>query len=120
MGFCLTEVPIAMLLNETDRYKTGQPGERKLKRTHSFFIDDLKMYQENHRKLEIVNEMIMKASKDTGACYGVKKCAEFIFKNGKMVKAEGLTILKERMKALDPEQNEVYKFLGCEHARKRN
>ena len=114
VGFCLTEVPIALMLDETDGYKMGQPGERKLTRTHSFFIDDLKVYQENHQKLEIVNEMIVKASMDTGACYGVKKCAEVIFKNGKMVKGEGLAVLEERMKALDPEQNEVYKFLGCE------
>ena len=47
---------------------------------------------------------------DTGACYGVKKCAEVIFKNGKMVKG-GLAVLEEFwMKALDPEQNEVYKY----------
>ena len=51
---------------------------------------------------------------DTGACYGVKKCAEVIFKDGKMVKGEGLNILQERMSVLDPEKKEVYKFLGCE------
>ena len=118
VGFCLTEVPIAMMLEETDGYKMGQPGEKDLTRTHSFFIDDLKVYQENQKKLEIVNEMIVKASMDTGACYGVKKCAEVIFKNGKMVKGEGLAVLEERMKALDPEQNEVYKFLGCEQGNK--
>ena len=118
VGFCLTEVPIAMMLEETDGYKMGQPGERDLTRTHSFFIDDLKVYQENQQKLEIVNEMIVKASMDTGACYGVKKCAEGIFKNGKIVKGEGLAVLEERMKALDPEQNEVYKFLGCEQGNK--
>ena len=33
-----------------------------------------------------------------------------------MVKAEGLDVLAERMKALDPEQNKNYKFLGCEQA----
>ena len=53
---------------------------------------------------------------DTGACYGMKKCAEAIFKDGKMVKGEGLAIFEERMKA--PEQNEVYKFLGCEQGDK--
>ena len=109
VGFCLTEVPIAMMLEETDGYKMGQLGERDLTRTHSFFIDDLKVY---------VNEMIVKASMDTGACYGVKKCADVIFKNGKMVKGEGLAVLEERMKALDPEQNEVHKFLGCEQGNK--
>ena len=35
-----------------------------------------------------------------------------------MVKGEGLAVLEERMKALDPEQSEVYKFLGCEQRNK--
>jgi uncharacterized protein (DUF302 family) len=34
------------------------------------------------------------------------------------VKGEGLAIFEERMKALDTEQNEVYKFLGCEQGDK--
>ena len=65
-----------------------QRGDEKVKRTHSLLVDDLKIYQENHLKLEIVNEMIVKASMDTGACYGVKKCAEIVLEN--------------KMEALDP------------------
>ena len=78
------------------------------------------MYQENHQKLEVVNEIIVKASMDTGACYGVKKCAEIVFKKGKMVKGIGLAVLEEKMKAFDPSRNENYKFLGCEQADKIN
>ena len=52
--------------------------------------------------------MIVGASKDTEACYGVNKCAEIDFKNGKMMKGEGLVVF-------DPEQNEMYKFLGCQN-----
>ena len=48
---------------------------------------------------------------NTEACYGVKKCAEIVFRKGNMVKGEGLPVLEEKMKALDPEKNEVYKFL---------
>ena len=118
VGFCLTEVPITMMLEETDGYKMGKAGQRETKRTHSLFIDDLKVYQRNHAKLEIANEIIVKASMDTGACYGVKKCAEVIFKDGKMIKGDGLTVLEEKMKALDPEIKEVYKFLGCEQGDK--
>ena len=33
VGFCLTEVLVAMLLELTDGYKKGQPGEQDLKRT---------------------------------------------------------------------------------------
>ena len=118
VGFCLTEVPVSMLLEETDGYKMGQKDEERVKRTHSLFIDDLKTYQENQQKLEIANEMIVKASMDTGACYGVKKCAEIVFKKGKMIKGEGLTVLEEKMEALDPNKNEIYTFLGCEQANK--
>ena len=116
VGFCLTEVPIAMLLDETEGYKLGQPGRRCIKRTHSLFFDDLMVYQENHLKLDIANETIVKASMDTGACYGVKKCAEIVFRKGKMVKGQGLPVLEEKMKALDTEKNDVYKFLGCEQS----
>ena len=55
---------------------------------------------------------------DTGACYGVKKCAEIVFKKGKMIKGEGLTVLEEKMEALDPNKTEIYTFLGCEQANK--
>ena len=83
---------------------------------HNLLTDDLNVYQKNRQKLEIPNETIVKASMDTGACYGVKKCAEIVFRKGKMVKGEGLPVLEEKLKALDPEKNEVYKFLGCEQS----
>ena len=35
-----------------------------------------------------------------------------------MIKGEGLGVLEERMKALDSDQNEVYKFLGYEQEEK--
>ena len=62
--------------------------------------------------------MIVKASMDTGACYGVKKCGDIVFRKGKMIKGEGLAVLEEKMDALDPNKNEIYKFLGCEQADK--
>ena len=65
-------------------YRIGEPGNRRLNRTHSLFVDDLKQYQESHQKLKDVNEMLVQASHDTEACYGVSKCAEIIFEHGKM------------------------------------
>ena len=35
-----------------------------------------------------------------------------------MIKGEGLTVLEEKMEALDPNKNEIYMFLGCEQANK--
>ena len=41
--FCLTEVPISMLIEETDGYTMGRRDET---------IGDLKIYQESHQKLK--------------------------------------------------------------------
>ena len=48
-GFCLTGVPVCMLLSKIRGYLMGRPGERPIKRTHSLFIGDFKVYQESHR-----------------------------------------------------------------------
>ena len=37
-----------------------------------------------------------------------------MFRKGKMVKGEELTVLEDKMEALDPDENEIYKFLRCE------
>ena len=116
VGFCLTEVPVCRLIESTRGYRMGKSGERRLKRIHSLFIDDLKVYQENHKRLEVVNEMIVQASHDTGACYGESRRAEIVFKKRKIIKGEGLPVLQERIKTIDPDDNETYKFLGVEQS----
>ena len=96
----------------------GPAGSRDLSQTHSLFVDDLKKYQENHETLKDVNEIIVQGSHDTRACYGVAKCAEIVFERGKMVRSlsEGLQMLEEQMSSMDPDENELYKFLGIEQA----
>ena len=116
VGFCISEIPVCRLLQQSRWYTMGPPGGRDVSRTHSLFVDDLKVYQESHEILKEVNEAIVQASHDTGACYGISKCTEIIFECGKMIKGEGLEVLEERMKAMDPDENEIYKFLGNEQA----
>lgn len=53
---------------------------------------------------------------DTRAYCIVKKCAEVVFKEAKKVIGQRLEILKEKMKALDPDLNEKDKFLEFEQA----
>ena len=38
------------------------------------------------------------------------KCAEIVFKNGRIIKREALQIIQEKMKALDPNKNECTNF----------
>ena len=116
VGFCISEIPVCRLLQQSRGYRMGPPGGRDVSRTHSLFVDDLKVYQESHEIIKEVNEAVVQASHDTGACYGISKCTEIIFERGKMIKGEGLEVLEERMKAMDPDENEIYKFLGIEQA----
>ena len=116
VGFCISKIPVCKPLQESKGCCMGQPGKRDVKRTHNLFVDDLKVHQYNHKTLKDVNEMIVQASNDTGACYGVAKCAEVVFERGKMVKGEGLQVLNERMRTIDPDKNEIYKFLGVKQA----
>ena len=85
----------------------GQPGKRDVKRTHSLFVDDLKLYRESHKTLKDITKMIVQGSNDTGVCYGVAKCAEIDFERRKMMKSEGLQVLNEGMKTIDPDENEM-------------
>ena len=38
--------------------------------------------------------MLVQASHDTGACYGISMCAEIVFEHGRMVKGVGLNVLE--------------------------
>ena len=116
VGFCISEIPVCLLLLQSKGYRMGPPGCRDISQTHSLFVDDLKQYQENHETLKDVNEIIVQASHNTGACYRVAKCAEIVFEHGKMVRGEGLQVLEERMESVDPDENKIYKFLGIEQA----
>ena len=107
IGFGLLEVPVWLMFNESRGYRMGPPGQRLDKRTHSLFTDDLKTYQECHELLCAVHEMQVKESKDTGACYGVNKCAEIVFQRGRMVLAEEFEGMQEKMRSLDSDQNET-------------
>ena len=44
------------------------------------------------------------------------KRAELVFEQGKKVRREGLPVLDKWMKTMDPDENEMYKFLGIEQA----
>ena len=56
VGFCITEIPIA---KQSKGYRMGEPGKRDVNRTHSLFVDELKVYQESHNLLKEINEVIV-------------------------------------------------------------
>ena len=62
--FCISEIPVGKLPEESKGYGMGQSGKRDIKHTHSLFVDDLKVYQESQKILKDVNGMIVQASND--------------------------------------------------------
>ena len=65
---------------------------RKTKCMHSLFINDPKMYQENHETLKGANGISVKLAVTLDTLYRVNKCAEIVFLRGKnnlIVEAKG-------------------------------
>ena len=94
----------------------GQTGKREVTQTYSLFMCDLKVYQESHLMLKKVNETIIQARDDTGACYWCGKMCRNHFrkrKDGKMGRTLGASGEDENH---GPDQKEIYKFLGVEQA----
>ena len=106
-----------MLIDKVQGYRMGPPGCRIVNKTHSLFLDDLKVYHETEEHLELTNEILVQASKDTGARYGVNKCCKAVFKHGKLVESYGLVINDELTNVLMPKENNTYRFLGLEQVR---
>ena len=59
VGFCISEIPVCLLLQKSKGYQMGEPGKQMISRTHSLSVHDLKVYQESHKALKDVNEMIV-------------------------------------------------------------
>ena len=78
VGFCISEIPVCKLLQQSKGYRMEAPGNRSISRTHNLFIDGLKQYQKSHEIIKGVNKIIVQASLDTGPCYRVAKFAEIV------------------------------------------
>ena len=44
VGFCISKIPVCILIQHRREYRMGEPSNRIVKRTHSLFVDDLKVY----------------------------------------------------------------------------
>ena len=43
VGFYISEIPVCILLQHSCGYRMGEPGSCIVKRTHSLFVDDVKV-----------------------------------------------------------------------------
>ena len=66
----------------------------------------------NEKELQKTNNIITNISNKVEIIFGIAKCAEDVYKNGKVTKREGLEIDKRKAECLDPKTAEYNKFLG--------
>ena len=92
----------------------GRPEQHDIKRTHSLFVDNLKVYQQDHQKLQVANEIIVKVSMDTGVSYWVKKSLEVVYNAGTIIKGEKLAVPEKKDESTRSRTKQSMKFLGCE------
>ena len=73
--FCISIIPVYKLLQQSKGYRTGGPGNRNMKRTHSVCGRPLTT-PGKPQSFKDVNKIIVEASHDREACSGVAKSAE--------------------------------------------
>ena len=56
--FILTVNPMSFLLNTTEGYTLGKPGDRNLNITHLLFVDDLKLFSSSVEKAKIQLDIV--------------------------------------------------------------
>ena len=73
VGFCCTEIPVTMLLEGTREYSMAKPGEREILKGH--IVCSSTTLRCNRKPLKghrLANEIIVKASIDTGTMNGIR------------------------------------------------
>ena len=79
--------------------------------SHSFFVDDLKLFASNEKQLNSLLETVATFSRDIGMSFGLDKCAKLTITKGKRSSTENVQLSTgDLIKELENEA--TYKYLG--------
>jgi hypothetical protein len=87
--FVLAVNPLSALLKKCQGYMLGSAKERKINVTHTFFVDDLKLYSGNIHDTKGQLELVTTFSRDIGMEFGQDKCSYLVVNRGKIVDQTG-------------------------------
>ena len=93
--------PLSYLLNKLQGYHTGENGNRNRNISHSFFVDDLKLFATNMNQMKLLLDQVTQFSNDIGMKFGQSKCSYMVVERGK------ITVTINPMK-----EGDSYKYLG--------
>ena len=105
-GVCL--IPLSVILRKTKgKYQLGKEGESI---NHLLFMDDLKLYGNDERRIDSLINTVRVFSDDIRMAFGLKKCGVVVMKRGKVVKYDGVDLPDgRRMKSVE---EDGHKYLG--------
>ena len=82
--FCISLLPLSVVLRNTNGYHCGPPSNRRHKVTHLFYMDDLKIYASGERDLHQSLRLVHEYTQAVGMELGLDKCAVAHFKRGRI------------------------------------
>ena len=110
--YCLSIVPLSHALRRTKGVGCGTVGNRV---THSFFMNDLKVYATGERALKVALSTVDRISQAVGMELGLKKCGMAHVRRGKLVDG-GPAALDDGREIPAVNKGNPYKYLGIEQA----
>lgn len=113
LWFCLALNPLSRALNSTSwGYQIHYGVERQIV-THSFYMDDLKLYAASVDQLHQMLRLTEKISKDIRMEFGIDKCKSVHLQHGHLVQTSGFELDNIDNEIMtDLIDGESYKFLG--------
>ena len=110
--FCLSMLPLSLLLRRSNGYNAGPPNNRKHKITHLFYMDDLKMYGQSENEIQKMLKMVQQYSSEVGMEFGIDKCAYYNILRGRGRGAEEEMTLVDGISIRHLKTGESYTYLG--------
>ena len=110
--FCITLFPLSWLLNRSNlSYCVGKGRKSNNLVSHSFFVDDLKLFASNEKQLNSLLETVAIFSRDIGMSFGLDKCAKLAITKGDKTSAENVQLSTGDL-IQELENEATYKYLG--------
>ncbi|XP_055527590.1 uncharacterized protein LOC129720177 [Wyeomyia smithii] len=111
LWFCLAMNPLSRALNRCSYGYQLKSGTTSTTVTHTFYMDDLKLFAETKEKLQLLLQLVSTFSNDICMEFGIDKCRLVNLHRGKVVDADSFRI-NEREEIRCMVEGESYKYLG--------
>ena len=112
--FVLAVNPLSFLLSKYEGYSIGKTKRTK-NISHLFFVDDLKLYALNLKRMIEMLKMVMQFSEDVGMNFGVNKCVYQCIERGKR-KEQSQPLEVNSLIIKEVEEGDTYKYLGVDES----